>query len=543
MASFGDYILEDAYSSIKDFWGFLSPMFYVVSVKLQNGSYYQTDVYLMSFNDSLIANELEKGMENNLNDILVHDKNATKRGNHVLLLPFNGVSSMYEAVKQMPTIKKYMGATIFEYQERNKWWIWIVIGSILIFIFIVTTLTVILWKYRKWKKIMQKYSWAVDSGISVKEANTFVEAGKELFIGGSFITADFDNIVGKGSSAVVYEGLLSTISPIANLYPRLETRNFSNCKLAIKIGNTFSKNEFEQIFREVEAAMKIGWHRHICCLLGWSVYQSMPVLMFELIEGKDLLSWAQSFQDSSVSDEDNVSMTQSDQDLDSVKNEVKMMQSIEDHSTSNAKDVRMMQSFHHSFKKVIPEKSVTQILWQISDGMEYIASLGILHKDLAARNILLSQRLEAKITDFGLATTSSCKDDETSSIFTYEAPIQRRLPLRWMAPEALKNRTFSEFSDVWSFGTLAWEVFSKGKIPYGTIDGNDILDFLLAGNRLKIPEEVSEGWKKLLMDCWNEEREERPSFKSIKSQIGAFLETQTINYGYLITTFDEKENA
>uniref|UniRef100_A0A914YPW8 Protein kinase domain-containing protein n=1 Tax=Panagrolaimus superbus TaxID=310955 RepID=A0A914YPW8_9BILA len=259
--------------------------------------------------------------------------------------------------------------------------------------------------------------------------------------------------------------------------------------MAIKIGNTFNKNEFEQIFREVEAATKIGWHRHICCLLGWSVFQSMPILMFELIEGKDLLSWAQSFQSDSNSDSEGIIM--------------------------------------------MPEKSITQILWQISDGMEHLSSLGILHKDLAARNILLSNRLEAKITDFGLA--SLCNE-----LFMYEATIQRRLPLRWMAPEALRNRIFSEASDVWSFAILGWEVFSKGEIPYGIIDGNDILEFISTGNRLKIPDEISDDWKKLLNDCWNERKEERPNFKEIKIQIGLFLETQTITYGYLSCELNEQ---
>ena len=291
---------------------------------------------------------------------------------------------------------------------------------------------------------------------------------------------DFNQVIGKGSSAVVYEGHLSTDSPVATLYPRLETRQYSDCKVAAKIGNNFSKDEFEQIFREVEAAMKLGWHRHICCLLGWSVHNSMPILIFELIEGQDLLTWTQSLE-----------------------------------------------------AGPLPEKAITQILWQISDGMEHIVALGILHKDLAARNILLTRRLEAKITDFGLA--SSCNET-----FTYEAPLQRRLPLRWMAPETLKNRVFSEGSDVWSFATMAWEVFSRGEIPYGNIDVNDILDFLTAGHRLQLPDEVSEYWKKLLIQCWEENRDKRPKFKEIRIQIGSFLETQTSNYGYL--TFDGESN-
>uniref|UniRef100_A0A914P018 Uncharacterized protein n=1 Tax=Panagrolaimus davidi TaxID=227884 RepID=A0A914P018_9BILA len=244
MASYADYILEDAYSSIKDYWGFLSPLFYVVSVKLENGSHYQTvnvflngmsstkfvtslqtlaygtltnnlntslaqkylkqiynnsnemikdqwnviltdefphwlkntsiifnsflqhlDIYLMSFNNSAIANELEKGMEESLNEILVNDKNSTKRGNHVLLIPFNGPNSFFENVKQMPTIKKYMGATIFSYHQPNQWWIWAIVGGSIFLILIALTVIMLLWKYRKWKKIMQKYAWAVDSGM------------------------------------------------------------------------------------------------------------------------------------------------------------------------------------------------------------------------------------------------------------------------------------------------------------------------------------------------------------------------------------------
>ena len=97
--------------------------------------------------------------------------------------------------------------------------------------------------------------------------------------------------------------------------------------------------------------------------------------------------------------------------------------------------------------------------------MEFLAERNIYHGDLAARNVLLTEQLIAKISDFGLSrrlyeSFSAC-------------PIQKYenqeliLPIKWLAPEILlSGEIVPAKSDVWSYGILTWEIFQLGAEPY-----------------------------------------------------------------------------
>ena len=71
----------------------------------------------------------------------------------------------------------------------------------------------------------------------------------------------------------------------------------------------------------------------------------------------------------------------------------------------------------------------------------------MVHRDLAARNVLVQSKSVVKITDFGL---SKCLDVGESG---YQAGAGK-VPLRWLAPECVKERAYSHKSDVWAFGEL-----------------------------------------------------------------------------------------
>ena len=79
----------------------------------------------------------------------------------------------------------------------------------------------------------------------------------------------------------------------------------------------------------------------------------------------------------------------------------------------------------------------------------------LLHRDLAARSVLLDSHLTCKISDFGSAR-------EVAEARAHDVTTRKPLPVRWMACESLQQCVFTSASDVWSFGILLWELVTFG---------------------------------------------------------------------------------
>ncbi|KAG9493359.1 tyrosine-protein kinase FRK [Eleutherodactylus coqui] len=161
---------------------------------------------------------------------------------------------------------------------------------------------------------------------------------------------------------------------------------------------------------------------------------------------------------------------------------------------------------------------------QVASGMAYLERQNFIHRDLAARNVLVGENGVYKVADFGLARVFQDNDD------VYQATKDTRLPLKWTAPEAIRNRKFSVKSDVWSFGILLLEIATYGKMPYPGMNGKQALERLEKGYRIPKPFNCPQDLYNIMLECWNAKPENRPTFETLQWKLEDYFETESTSY-------------
>jgi serine/threonine protein kinase len=87
-----------------------------------------------------------------------------------------------------------------------------------------------------------------------------------------------------------------------------------------------------------------------------------------------------------------------------------------------------------------------RIIKGVAAGILHLTNNRIVHRDLAARNILLASGMQPKVSDFGMSRLLGEKEEAKNTNSTVG-------PVRWMAPENLKDLQYSYASDVWSLAS------------------------------------------------------------------------------------------
>ncbi|KAK2819386.1 hypothetical protein Q5P01_024947 [Channa striata] len=163
-------------------------------------------------------------------------------------------------------------------------------------------------------------------------------------------------------------------------------------------------------------------------------------------------------------------------------------------------------------KSTLEQADFLHVITQIAAGMEYLSSQQVIHKDLAARNILVFDKLSIKIMDLGMFR-------DVYSADYYNLMGTSSFPIRWMSAEALMYGKFSTDSDIWSFGVLLWETFSYGLQPYCGYSNQDVIDMVRNHQLLSCPDDCPAWIYTLMLECWSEFPARRPRFKDIHTRL------------------------
>lgn len=285
--------------------------------------------------------------------------------------------------------------------------------------------------------------------------------------------------LGQGSFGMVYEGIVNNLD-----------RDNERIRCAIKTVNDNATDRERINFLKEAAVMKAFDTHHVVRLLG-VVSRGQPTLVImELMANGDLKGYLRSHRP-----------------------EAENPGSVQPPSL----------------------RRILQMSIEIADGMAYLAAKKFVHRDLAARNCMVAEDLTVKIGDFGM-TRDIYETDY------YRKGTKGLLPVRWMAPESLKDGVFSTTSDVFSFGIVLWEMATLASQPYQVsrenimdilcmkltpffvsfiqgLSNDQVLRYVIDGGVMERPENCPEKLYNMMIKCWQHRPSGRPTFIQIVTML------------------------
>uniref|UniRef100_A0A671TPX4 receptor protein-tyrosine kinase n=1 Tax=Sparus aurata TaxID=8175 RepID=A0A671TPX4_SPAAU len=275
--------------------------------------------------------------------------------------------------------------------------------------------------------------------------------------------------------------------------------------------------EREALMSELKILSHLGYHDNIVNLLG-ACTQGGPMLMItEYCSHGDLLNFlrghAQDFMESFLS-------------VDEVEGEA-FYKNIAIQTYLNTSNLfSSLRSNLHNFLSdslsgvqtgSLSVGDLMRFSHQVAQGLDFLSTRNCIHRDVAARNVLLTDHCVAKICDFGLAR--DIRNDDS-----YIVQGNARLPVKWMAPESIFQCVYTVQSDVWSYGVLLWEIFSLGKSPYpNVVVDTHFYKMIKDGGHMNQPDFAPAEMYQLMTHCWSLEPTDRPTFKVIAQLINRLL--------------------
>uniref|UniRef100_A0A2P2K5Z4 non-specific serine/threonine protein kinase n=1 Tax=Rhizophora mucronata TaxID=61149 RepID=A0A2P2K5Z4_RHIMU len=173
--------------------------------------------------------------------------------------------------------------------------------------------------------------------------------------------------------------------------------------------------------------------------------------------------------------------------------------------TEYAKGGSVRQFLNKRQMGAVPLKLAVKQALDVARGMAYVHGLGLIHRDLKSDNLLIFGNKSIKIADFGVARIEVQTEGMTPETGTY----------RWMAPEMIQHRPYTQKVDVYSFGIVLWELVT-GIVPFHNMTAVQAAFAVVnRGARPTIPNDCLPVLSEIMTRCWDTNPGMRPPFVEV----------------------------